>query len=227
MTIDRPESVTEARTRGHAMDHPSEGVRCLTDALRALIEPDEIGSQSLWDRLNRSSGQRASVAGDHSPKSKPPATLAVVALVIEISGAAREGADDLAGRVYPSVPSNLYAIVDALDLNPNDDLVSWWTEASDDWTQRARQVLGQTPNLMMRLHGARCPYCAATTFVKRQAGETWQLPAISVEWDQTQPIGEYRVRALHCRACDARWLRGVELDNLVCDMLSRNHQLDI
>jgi len=199
-------------------------VASLALAVGALIEPSQIDSRSLWDALSTATGQHVAGSGHPTAKSRPPATLAGVALVIDITTAAREGADDLAGRIYANVPSNLYAIVDALSISPDDDLISWWTDASNEWATRARSILGQSSELTISLHGARCPYCGAVSVRQRQGGEWWVIPAIHIEWDITQTVADYQVNSIVCRSCDARWLRGPELDRLAADALARNYE---
>jgi hypothetical protein len=221
------------------MDHPGEapivalrpsqaGLRAdpgrLVRAVGALIEPGEVDTRSLWDRLSGATGVHVQGSGHPTAKSRPPATLACVALVIDITRAAREGAEDLAGRVFASVPSNLYAIVDALDLRPDDDLIDWWADSSNEWTNRARMILGQTPQLLASMHGAVCPYCRATTVRSKHQGEWWVIPAIHVQWDSSDTVAqEYQIHSVHCRACNARWSRGTELDALVDQVIRNNY----
>jgi hypothetical protein len=96
-----------------------------------------------------------------------------------------------------------------------------------DWTQRASQMLGQSRTLLRELRGAACPYCAATTIKTCDAGEWFIRPAIVVDWDSDDLDDVYQVHSLHCRACDAQWLRGVELDELIARTMRANLTLAV
>lgn len=181
----------------------------VTDAVAQLV--------ALWPRLQTATGLRG--AGQPSHKSRPPATLSVVSLVVDITLAAREGAQDLANHVDPDTPTNLELIAGALIERPDPDLVDWWTSATIEWTHRARIVLGIVRELPRWVHGARCPSCRAMVATHRQDGETWAIPAIGVTWAECGD-DQWEVTALHCRACGGTWARGTDLDQLVVTMLA-------
>jgi hypothetical protein len=171
----------------------------------------------LWPRLQTATGGRG--IGQPSHKSRPPATLSVVSLVMEVTAAAQESALDVAGHAYPDTTRNLLGIAEALTRNPIPDLVTWWTDAIREWTQRARTLLGLVPELPRWVHGGQCPYCLALVAIVNQDGESWVIPAIGVSWSE-RPGDEWEVHSLHCRACGVSWTRGQDLDQLVILMLS-------
>lgn len=193
----------------------------LTERLAELTAPAPDGL-SLWDRLSSASGQLGGRNGRPSAKSRPPATLTVVVLVMDVTAAAREGALDLTGRLGADVPGNLALVVDAVPRHPHrDDLTDWWAAALGDWTERARLALGQTPALLRAVYGAHCPVCAARTARVRVNGEALRVPAIGVDWADDGDE-QYRVATVHCRACGVTWLRGLDLDELIDRMLLTN-----
>jgi len=198
----------------------------LMSAVDGFILPTSPAERSLWERLSLASGTRPLGTGSPVAKSRPPVTLAVVALVMDVTGAAREGAVDLSGRAVGDAAANLRAITGALAEgmdhgSPDLDLIGWWTDAVMDWTSRARTVLGQGPTLRA-LRGAECPHCGASIARVRQEGEWWLVPAIAVTWIETAGDDMFSVHALHCRGCGAEWLRGVDLDYLIRSMITTN-----
>jgi Zn-finger nucleic acid-binding protein len=197
-------------------------VGALTRAIDSLVKPS---ASSLWDHLTTTAGRPPPGGGQRARKSRPPATLSIVALTMDISAAAREGACDLAGRARPDAPTNLRAIAEALSRRPDDDLTDWWTGAVVEWVHRARHVLGETPSLVRWVYGAACPFCRASVALVRHNAEVLSVPAIAVDWvegDDAEVADEYRVIAVHCRACGVTWSRGGELDRLVEMMLRTN-----
>lgn len=193
----------------------------LPDRLAELTGPGPEGV-SLWDRLSASSGRMPAGNGHPSAKSRPPATLTVVVLVMEVTVAARESAYDLAGRVEADVPGNLALVVQAIRGHPNtEDLGCWWSDALADWTARARLALGQTPSLIRAVYGATCPVCARTVARVRLNGETLRVPAIGIDWVDDGSDG-FEVHSVHCRACGLSWLRGLDLDELIDRMWLTN-----
>lgn len=182
------------------------------------LETAVDGLVALWPRLALANGEVRG-SGQPSHKSRPPATLAVVALVMDVTAAAREGADDLLGRMHATTPDNLLGVVYALGQRPDPDLIAWWTTAATDWTHRARVLLGEEPNLTRDVYGAQCPCCDAMFVVLATEGEHRLTPAIGVVW-QEQATQQYEVHLVHCRACSATWARGEDLDQLVLIMLA-------
>lgn len=172
----------------------------------------------LWPRLQTVTG--APGAGQPSHKSRPPATLTVVALVMEVAGAAREGALDLAHQVHRDTVRNLQCVCTALQQQPDHDLVEWWTGAVLDWTRRARLVLGYDPALMRHVYGAACPHCGATMVDAQQDGQRVRIPAIGIAWDGAGD--EWVVHNVHCLGCGNAWARGQDLDTLVLTILAHN-----
>lgn len=180
------------------------------------------GLAELWPKLTTATGVRG--AGQPSHKSRPPATLSVVALVMEITTAAREGAEEV-GMTYRDPLRNLRVVEFTLRSESDTDLTQWWLESVHDWTRRARVLLGFEPVLPHQQYGAKCPYCSATVATIRDAGETWKVPAIGVTWAE-QPFETWCVQSVFCRACGAEWTRGTDLDQLVSMML-RDQMVDV
>lgn len=179
---------------------------------------------ALWPRLAVASGESKG-NGHPSHKSRPPATLAVVALVMDVTVAAREGCLDLTGRAHASTPQNLLGVVHGLTEDPSEDQADWWTGAAIEWTHRARVLLGEEPNLTRDVYGARCPHCQSVFTVQRTEGEDRLTPAVGVIWRELQP-DHWEVHMVHCRACSSTWARGEDLDYLVMIMLTTQDQAE-
>lgn len=193
-------------------------------ACSAFVDP--VGS-SLWDRLSAGASYHSRDGGHASPKSRPPATLSIVALVIEASTAVRETTLDLVGQLSGDLRVDLSLMLGELDSRCDDDLIDWWTSALDDWARRAGQMLGRSRTLLRELRGTSCPYCSARVARMRTDGEWWIRPAIVVDWDSDDLDDVYQVHSLHCRSCDAQWLRGVELDELIARTMRANLTLAV
>lgn len=185
----------------------------LLDAVGDLVE--------LWPRLVTATGGRG--IGQPSHKSRPPASLTVVTLVMDVTIASREGAQELARRIWPDTRDNLRAVAGVLTRVPDQDMIDWWTGAIIDWTGRARTVLGYQPELPRWVHGAQCPFCRATVAHSQQDGEAWVVPAIGVQWVEHSPE-QWEVQAVHCRACGAQWTREINLHLLVEMALTQQWQ---
>jgi hypothetical protein len=142
---------------------------------------------------------------------------------MEVTAAAKEGAQDLARNVYRDTPKNLMAIAAVLDRKPDADLDAWWFSAVVDWTHRARLILGYDPVLLRHVYGASCPYCSATTVHAPQDGQQVRIPAIGITWSGDEG-DEWVVHNVHCHACGATWARGQDLDALVAVMLANNRR---
>jgi hypothetical protein len=167
----------------------------------------------IWDDL---SGE---VAGGASPGprargSRPPIKVSVVSLVMEITVAAREGAEDLAHRWTPDSIHNLWLIHGALLARPDDDLITWWSDAVEEWANRGDAIL--QPHLLERLYGAKCPTCGNVSANAYQDGEWVKVPAIEVGWDEDS------IRVIVCRQCGCRWDREDNLSELINVMIANN-----
>ena len=184
-------------------------------ALAELVSPSR---SSIWDRLQNEAGYGSGPGGRRARASQPPIKLSVVSLVMDVTVAAREGADDLARRVAHDTPSNLWLVQQALLRRPDTDLTDWWVTAIFDWTARARAVLA--PNLLERLYGAACPYCGQSWVSVNQDGEIVRIPTIEVTWD------EYSVRDVECRLCGAHWVRDQNLSELFDHTMRGNLQVE-
>jgi hypothetical protein len=187
---------------------------------------DPAGS-SLWDRLSAGAGYQSRDGGHPSAKSRPPATLSVVALTIDVTTAVRESVLDLVGLPSASLRLDLSRVLGEIDSRQDLDLIEWWTTSLVVWSQRAAQLLGQSRVLLKELRGAACPYCSARVVRVRADGEDWIRPAIVVDWDSDDLTDAHSVHSLHCRACDAQWLRGVELDELIARTMRANLTLAV
>jgi hypothetical protein len=193
-------------------------------ACSAFVDP---AGSSLWDRLSAGASYQSRDGGHASAKSRPPATLSLVALVIEASTAVRESTLDLVGTVTNDLRVDLSYLLGELDTRADDDLIDWWCSSLVDWTQRASQMLGRSRVLLRELRGAVCPYCSAQVVRTRVEREWFSRPAIVVDWDSDELDDVYQVHSLHCRACDAQWLRGVELDELIARQMRANLALAV
>lgn len=188
-------------------------------ACSSFIDPH---GSSLWDRLSSGAGYQSREGGHAVAKSRPPATLNAVALVIDATAAVRESALDLLGCSTGNVRGDLASVLGEIDTRNDGDLIDWWTGALNDWAMRASQLLGQSRVLLKELRGASCPYCSARVVRARIDGEWFIKPAIVVDWDTDDLADHHQVHSLHCRACDAQWLRGVELDELIARTMRAN-----
>lgn len=171
----------------------------------------------LWPLLSVSASSARGI-GQPSHKSRPPATLSAVALAMEISAATAETVRELTQTFTREPMRNLRRIAAALRGRPNADLISWWSEAVADWVKRARELLGYQPILPHQQYGAACPNCHATVAVVREAGESWNVPAIGMTWTE-QEFESWVIHSVYCRNCGIDWTRGVDLDRLL-DLLA-------
>lgn len=157
----------------------------------------------LWDRLLASGGYSGRSAGYPAPKSRAPISLSVVSLTMEIVAATGEAAEEF-GRVS-TVPGNLDTIATHLAVTEDNDQLSWWTETCRDWVGRAEVALGLSAQGTRWIRGVSCPVCRSRSARGRLDGERVRTPALAVLWRDDQ--GDWRVHAIHCRACGSVWSR--------------------
>lgn len=193
-------------------------------ACSALIDPR---GTSLWDRLRVGAGYQSRDGGHPSAKSRPPASLSVVALVLDVTKAVQESALDLVGRLDVDTRDDLCNVLAEIDTRQDVDLIEWWTTSLNDWALRASQLLGHSRVLLRELRGAACPYCDRRTVRSRIDGEWVSKPSIIVDWDSDDLNDVYTIHSLHCRSCNAQWLRGVELDELIASTMRANLTLAV
>jgi hypothetical protein len=183
---------------------------------------------SLWEQLEGAVPYSGN-GGSAVAKSKPPITTGVVALLIEITDAAIEGVNELAGENRRTTPANLRAIAAALAGKNEPDVTAWWTEKIREWVRSARGLLRLDPDRPRYARGTRCPQCGSKTVTSTIDGENVRTPALAINW--AAPEGhttthtndhDWHVRAIECKACDSVWWRGADLDQLVQDMLRAN-----
>lgn len=175
----------------------------------------------LWLRLAQANNG-AKGNGHPSPKSRPPASLAGVQLVLEVTGAAREGALELCAKTYRNVPDNLLHIATVLEEQDPYDLREWWTGALYEWTHRARVVLGEDPQLMRDIYGARCPECMTMFIMLKVAGEVRLTPTLGVIWREEPNTGDWTIFMVHCRSCAKTWHAGALVDSIQGGVGNRN-----
>lgn len=213
----------------------------LQDAITALIDPTRIRIYredtqqhawqtipSLWDQLGTSSQWGSQETGTSRFGSRPVISTGVVALTIDITQTAREGANDHApprpGDQPRDTPGNLRAV--AANLN-DPDQIQWWTERARKWVSEARAVLRLDPPRPRSARGSRCPECGEHSTHIEKDGEIIKSPALAITWvgptdHDYHPDTEWKVRAVECRACTAAWFRGDSLDALIGRMLEAN-----
>ncbi len=188
---------------------------------------------SLWEQLEMSAmwrGGGSSGAGTFG--SRPTISTGVVSLIIDVSTAASEGAQEHAGKAHRSVPGNLRAIAAKLMVGKDLDQLDWWQTSLQRWARDARAELKLDPVRPRFARGIHCPDCGADTATTEQDGETVRTPAIAITWtgpddDEHHPDTDWKVRAVECRVCAATWWRGPDLDRLVSDMLQANKSREI
>lgn len=183
---------------------------------------------SLWQQLEDAVPYSGS-GGSAVAKSKPPITTGVVALLIEITDAATEGANDLVGENRRNTPANLRAVAASLAGANDIDLTAWWTEKVREWVRKSRELLRLDPDRPRYARGTRCPQCSAKSVSTTVDGETVRTPALAINWSapeghQTKHTSDHdwHVRAIECKACESVWWRGDDLDQLVQDMMRAN-----
>lgn len=213
----------------------------IQDAVATLLNPTRIRVHredtnqhiwqtipSIWHQLNTSAQWGSQEPGNSKFGSRPVISTGVVSLIMDITQAAREGANEHAPsreRDKPrDTPGNLRAI--AANLNDQDQ-TEWWTEKIRHWVNEARTVLRLDPPRPRSARGARCPECNANTAYTEQDGEPIRTPALAITWvgpkDQDyHPDTEWKVRAVECRACASTWFRGDSMDELIAKMLYAN-----
>lgn len=183
---------------------------------------------SLWEQLETSAMWRGSGGGGNGAfGSRPTISTGVVSLVIDISTAASEGAQEHTGQTHKSVPGNLRAIAAALMGGNDYDQLDWWQQAIAKWARDARVELKLDPVRPKFARGIACPDCGATQATAEQDGQKVRTPAIAITWtgpddDDHHPDTDWKVRAVECRVCDHTWWRGPDLDELVEQMLTAN-----
>jgi len=183
---------------------------------------------SLWEQLETSAmWHSGGGSGAGAFGSRPTISTGVVSLIMDISSAASEGAQEHAGEAKRSVPGNLRAIAAKLMAGNDLDQLDWWQTALTKWIRDARAELKLDPVRPRFARGITCPDCGADTATTDQDGETVRTPAIAITWtgpddDEHHPDTDWKVRAVECRVCSATWWRGPDLDRLVSDMLTAN-----
>lgn len=220
--VEAPGWAAERRTGSGSSDRLTPATEAVSEALSpvageaAELVKSVIELDRLWPSLNTSVGSPG--IGQPSHKSRPPATLSVVALVMEVSGAAIECVKELTGKFNREPMVNLRIIAAYLQRQPVVDLIEWWTAAVADWLRRARLLLGYQPVLPHQQYGAACPYCSMSVAVVHEAGEAWRVPAIGLTWIEHE-YESWQLQSVYCRNCGAEWVRGIDLDQMVTAVL--------
>jgi hypothetical protein len=224
------------QTRGNPVndDYLLEAITALLDPTRIRVHREDTNTHqwqtipSIWHQLCTSANWGSQDSGTSKFGSRPVISTGVVALTIEITAAAREGANEhappRAGDKPRDTPGNLRAI--AANLN-DPDQAEWWTSQIRRWINEARSALRLDPPRPRSARGARCPDCQADTTYTDQDGEPVRTPALAITWvgpaDQDyHPDTEWKVRAVECRCCGSAWFRGDSLDELIGRMLTAN-----
>lgn len=176
----------------------------IADLRSAVIDLVGGGSESLWSQLQRSAAHEGASAGRPSARSRVPISMTVVSLVIEVSAATAEAAEEHGRRSY-DVPADLTTILLGMIRSADRDVCDWWTDQIRDWIVRAQVALGLAPPGTRWIRGADCPCCDSCWASARVDGELVRTPALAVVW-ATEPTG-WRVDSIHCRACGASWTR--------------------
>jgi hypothetical protein len=215
-------------------DYLSEAVAALIDPTRIRVYREDTQQHewktipSIWHQLATSARWGSQEAGAGKFGSRPVISTGVVALTIEITAAAKEGANEHApprrGDKRRDTPGNLRAI--AASLN-DPDQAEWWTNQINRWIIEARNNLRLDPPRPKSARGAKCPECDADTTYADHDGEPVRVPALSITWvgpsdHDYHPDTEWKVRAVECRGCGSAWFRGDSMDTLIGRMLEAN-----
>lgn len=190
----------------------------IVDLRSAVIDLIGGGSESVWSQLQRSAAHEGPSAGRPSPRSRVPISLTVVSLVMEMTSATAEAAEEYGRRSY-DVPADLTTILLGMIRTADRDVCDWWTDRCRDWLVRSQVALGLAPPGTRWIRGAACPRCAERTAQATVDGELVRTPALAVIWS-TETTG-WRVDSIHCRACGAAWDRqDGELGGLAVSLLT-------
>jgi hypothetical protein len=190
----------------------------IPDLRSAVIDLIGGGSESLWSQLQRSAAHEGPSHGRPAARSRVPISLSVVSLVIEVTNATGEAAQEYGRRSY-DVPADLTTILLGMIRTPDRDVCDWWTDQCRDWLVRAQVALGLAPPGTRWIRGADCPRCDSRWATATVDRETVRTPALAVVW-ATEPTG-WRVDSIHCRACAASWTRqDGELAGLAVSLLT-------
>ncbi|TWP47411.1 hypothetical protein FKR81_32370 [Lentzea tibetensis] len=147
--------------------------------------------------------------------SRPPASLAPLALVSEIRGVVRQacrGHDhDQPGELRERLA--LWARHAEQWQLTAFDYLAWAADRATEWVREARLLLDPPPRFP--LHGKACPMCRATAVQVWSDDENDYLrrPALSIDPERVEAV---------CAACDARW--GMDVWGQLAAAIDQQHR---
>lgn len=203
----------------------NEAVDELVNRRRILLFKDENGHNvrgdvpSLIEQLEAAVGRDGPSNGTGSSRARPPISVGVAALLIDIGDTAAAAVRERHGHQLHNIADNLRRIAaDRAELPVTDEDVKFWIDTLTRWTRRAKAALGTEPKYPQGLRGIRCPNCGADhTTGTNDIGEKVKIPALQFAWSEPVDLTpdqlpeDRRMRAVQCAMCGETWWAGAQL----------------